>query len=194
MAVGTPQLPYPTDDLVQSYIRKFDETYMVVERSLTKLFRAFPNNINLEDVFLKVIVLNDLYRTAIWATYQVAEHIVSLNIDHLIREGKPEAVDMIARIRLGNKIRNNYSFATKYCAWHNPSAYPIYDTFVDKMLWAYRRQDQFDSFLHQDLLKYDRFRQIVRNFQRHYHLTTYNIKDIDKFLWLAGKEYFPAPR
>jgi len=101
---------------------------------------------------------------------------------------------MIARIRLGNKIRNNYSFATKYCAWHNPSAYPIYDTFVDKMLWAYRRQDQFDSFLHQDLLKYDRFRQIVRNFQRHYHLTTYNIKDIDKFLWLAGKEYFPAPR
>ncbi|MCX8061255.1 MAG: hypothetical protein QXS54_01325 [Candidatus Methanomethylicaceae archaeon] len=167
---------------------------MVVERSLTKLFRAFPNNINLEDVFLKVIVLNDLYRTAIWATYQVAEHIVSLNIDHLIREGKPEAVDMIARIRLGNKIRNNYSFATKYCAWHNPSAYPIYDMCVDKMLWAYRRQDQFDSFLHQDLLKYDRFRQIVRNFQRHYHLTTYNIKDIDKFLWLAGKEYFPAPR
>lgn len=192
MVTKITQLPHPTEDLVQSYIQQFDQTQTVVERSLTNLFRLFPENTALEDVLLKVVVLNDLYRTAIWATYQVAEHIVSLNIDPILWEGQSGAVDMIARVRLGDKTRNNYSFATKYCAWHNPSVYPIYDGFVDQMLWAYRKQDKFDTFYRQDLWKYDRFRQVISNFQTFYNLTEYDLKDIDKFLWLSGKTYFPA--
>ncbi len=193
MTTNKTQLPYPTEELVQTYIKQFDQTQTVVERALTNLFQLFPKNTALEDVLLKVVVLNDLYRTTIFATSQVAEHIVSLNVDTLLGEGQSEAVDMISRVRLGNKIRNNYSFATKYCAWHNPSAYPIYDGFVDQMLWAYRKQDKFDTFLRQDLWKYDRFRQIISNFRTYYHLTAYDLKGIDKFLWLAGKAHFPAP-
>jgi len=192
MATNTIVIPYPTKDLVQSYIQQFDQTYTVVEQALTKLFQLFPDNTAFEDVLLKVIVLNDLYRTAIWATYKVADNIVSLGIDPLIREGRPEAVDLIAHVRLGDKTRNNYSFATKYCAWHNSSAYPIYDGFVDKMLWAYSKQDKFDKFLRQDLWKYDRFKRVVSNFRSYYDLSTYDLKDIDKFLWLAGKTYFPS--
>ena len=35
--------------------------------------------------------------------------------------GSPEIVDKIARVTLSinGKVRNNYSFATKYCSWHN---------------------------------------------------------------------------
>lgn len=193
MVANRTQLPYPTEDLVRAYIQQFDETQTVVELALAKLFQLYPENTALEEVLLKVIVLNYLYRTAIWAIYKVAENIVSLDIDPLIREGQSEAVDLIAHIRLGDKTRNNYSFATKYCAWHNPSAYPIYDGFVAQMLWAYSRQDKFDTFLRQDLWKYDLFKRIIENFQTFYNLTAYEFKDIDKFLWLAGKTYFPTP-
>ena len=193
MTTNKTQLPYPTEELVQTYIKQFDQTQTVVELALTRLFQLFPKNTALEDVLLKVIVLNDLYRTAIWATYQVAEHIISLNVDPYIREGKPEVVDLIARIQLGNKTRNNYSFATKYCAWHNPSSYPICDGFVAQMLWAYSRHDKFDKFHRQDLWKYDLLKRIVDNFRTFYNLIAYGFKDIDKFLWLAGKTYFPDP-
>ena len=184
-------LPHPTKDLVQSYVQQYNQSQVVVEKALTKLFGLVPDNTTFEDVLLKVVALNDLYRTAIWATYQVAEHIYSLNIDPLIRDGKPEAVNLIAKVSLGNKIRNNYSFATKYCSWHNPGVYPIYDSFVEQILWGYKKQDQFEEFYRQDLWSYDRFKQIVIKFRSYYQLDTYDLRDIDKFLWLAGKEYFP---
>ena len=192
MTARTPQLPVPTEDLVKSYIYQFDQSQVVVERALSKLFGLFPENTASEDVLLKVVALNDLYRTGILATYKVAEHIVGLNIDPLLKARQPDVVDLIAHVRLGSKIRNNYSFATKYCAWHNSTEYPIFDSFVGQMLWSYRKQDKFSSFRRQDLWKYSQFKQVMADFREHYGLSTFDLKDIDKFLWLAGKAYYPA--
>lgn len=191
MSTKLVRLPAPTPDLVQSYIRRFDETQAIVEHALSKLFHLFPENTALEDVLLKVVALNDLYRTGILATSKVAEHILQLNIDPLLKAGASEAVDRIARIQLGNKARNNYSFATKYCAWHNPKDYPIYDSFVEQMLWGYRKRDQFSPFQRQALWKYQEFKRVITRFREHYHLSAFALKDIDKFLWLAGKKYYP---
>jgi hypothetical protein len=187
----TVELPSPTPDLVVSYVQKFDDSQATVERALSKLFTLFPNNDKPEDVLLKVITLNALYSTGILATFKVAEHIFRLNIDAEIRAGLPGAVHRIAHVQLGENTRNNYSFATKYCAWHNPISYPIYDSFIDQMLWGYKKQDRFDNFYRQDLWQYDRFTKIMFHFRDHYNLTAYSIKDIDKFLWLAGYNYFP---
>jgi hypothetical protein len=52
------RLPKPTPALVRSYIRRFDKEEDGVERTLTKLFRLFPKNTTLEDVLLKVAMLN----------------------------------------------------------------------------------------------------------------------------------------
>jgi len=147
----------------------------------------FPDNTAVENVLLKVVVLNSLYGTGILAVTRVAEHIRELEIDPLIQAGQPEAVELIGRVRIGDKMRYNYSFATKYCSWHNRSAYSIYDRFVEQVLWDYRRQDRFSEFHRQDLLDYERFRQVVIDFRQHYRLTAFDLKDIDKFLWLAGK-------
>lgn len=193
MTARTPQLPVPTEGLVKSYIHQFDQSQVVVERALSRLFGLFPENTAPEDVLLKVVALNDLYRTGILATYKVAEHIVGLNIDPLLKARQPDVVELIAHVRLGNKIRNNYSFATKYCAWHNSTEYPIFDGFVGQMLWSYRKQDKFSSFRRQDLWKYSQFKQVMADFREHYGLSTFDLKDIDKFLWLAGKAYYPAP-
>jgi hypothetical protein len=187
------RLPLLTSDLVASYVHKFDSSQATVEQALTKLFALFPANDNPTEVLIKVVALNDLYRTGILATAQVADHIFRLDIDAAIKDGKPEAVHRIARVQLDKGTRNNYSFATKYCAWHNSDSYPIYDGFVSQMLWEYRKQDHFDKFDRQDLGQYERFKNVLLRFRSHYQLESFSVKDIDKFLWLAGKEHSPAP-
>jgi hypothetical protein len=190
MSLKSVWLPMPTRDLVTSYVQDFDQTQAVVACALSKLFRLFPENAALEDVLLKVVTLNDLYRTGIFATYQVAEHILQLKIDPLLQAGQSDAIDLIAYVQFGNKTRNNYSFATKYCAWHNQDAFPIYDSFVEEMLWGYRKQDHFATFQRQELWVYHKFKHIIMTFCEFYNLSAFDFKDIDKFLWLAGKEYY----
>jgi heme oxygenase len=68
----------------------------------------------------------------------------------------------------------------------------MYDSFVDQMLGGYKQQDSFAKFHRKDLLVYDRFKEIAKRFREHYNLSAFTIKDIDKFLWLAGKKYYPA--
>ena len=88
------------------------------------------------------------------------------------------------------KIRRNYSFASKYCSWHAPNTYPIYDSFVDQLLWAYQKQENFATFKREELLQYVRYREILDKFREHYALRQFSYKDLDKFLWLYSRETF----
>jgi hypothetical protein len=192
MASPTKALPQPSASLVDAYIHQFDTSQVVVEQALAKLFAAFPRNTALDEVLLKVVSLNDIYRTGILATYKVAEQIHQSNIDPLLAQGDPEVVHRIAHVTLGAKVRNNYSFATKYCAWHNRDTYPIYDSFVDGMLWAYQNRDRFAKFRRYELWRYHTFVDVIGQFRAFYSLQAYSLTDLDKFLWLAGKEHYPA--
>ena len=82
-------------------------------------------------------------------------------------------------------------FATKYCSHHNPLEYPIYDSYVDKVLRYFRDTDGFCDFESDDLKQYDKFKQIVLAFRTYYHLEQYTLKEIDQYLWQLGKDYFP---
>ena len=84
------RLPLPTPDLVTFYVEKYDREQAVVEHALAKLLHSFPCNTALEEVLLKVVALNGLYGTYIFATYRVAEHITQLKIDPLLQEGMTE--------------------------------------------------------------------------------------------------------
>lgn len=184
-------LPRPTSELVASYIQKYSEKQAVVDAALGNLFQAFPNNTAYEDVLLKVVALNGLYATNIFATNRMAQHIWRLNIDSQLQAGSTDVVERIAPLQIGDKVRNNYSFATKYCAWHAPDAYPIYDSRVETMLWGYRNQTQFTNFRRQDLRSYKSFRDVILAFRNYFQLTDFTLREIDKFLWLAGSEYYP---
>ena len=191
-------LQQPSNRLIDNYISQFnnDERYFIADRAIINLFKAFPANNKLEDILLKISVINDLYSTNIFSTFNLAKHIKRLNIDKDLNNGSPQLVHKIAtgheiRISHSNKEINFYSFATKYCNWHNRKDYAIYDSFVDKLLWAYKNSDGFDTFKRADMKDFNKFKLIIEKFISFYKLTSHNLKEIDKFLWIYGKEKFP---
>lgn len=189
-------LETPTNNLVAKYIDKFNsnERYYPADQAIIKLFSAFPENKNLEDILLKISVINDMYSTQVYATYRLSQHILELNIDPLLKKGDPVAVKLIAS---GHGIKNKngtelnfYSFSTKYCNWHNQESYAIFDSFVEKILLAYRKQDSFSVFRNSDLKDFSSFKRVIQDFINSYNLTDFNLKEIDKFLWIYGKEMY----
>lgn len=179
-------LSRPTIDDVIRAEKKFDEENGAVEWLLTRLFKQYPENTDVDQVLLKTKVLNLLYSTQIRAVNVVAKHITGLGIDPYLSAGAPEVVDLIAKVKLGEKIRNNFSFASKYCSWHNPTAYPIYDGNVDACLWHYKKQDSFIAFPRNGY-SYPDFVRIMIAFRDFYGLTLFSFKQLDKFLWYRGE-------
>lgn len=189
----------PSKEEVEYYLKSWDslEDYSLQESSLRKLFlKTYPLNNNLDDVLVKVCTLNQFYATNIRHIFTLSKHIVSLNIDDSLKNNDLNIVDKIAgghgiHIKKTAKESYLYSFATKYCSHHNPTEYPIYDSYVEKMLIFFKNKDKFDTFDNEELKSYKRFKEILFNFRKYYLLGSFNIKQIDKYLWQAGKKYFP---
>ena len=53
------------------------------------------------------------------------------------------------------------------------------------------KQDKFSNFKVADLKNYTEFNRILNDFKNYYKLDNFSLKEIDMFLWKAGKEYFP---
>ena len=189
------QVKKPTPAEVNFYLKKWKslENYVFQESSLKKLFtKTYPHNNSLDDVLIKVCALNDFYSTNIFSPFAVAKHIISLKIDKNLAEDDLELVNTIAEVKMnGGKIKNFYSFATKYCSHHKPTIYPIYDSYVEKMLLYFKKKDNFCDFTKDDLRSYPIYRRILMDFRKFYDLESFDLKQIDQYLWQAGKFYFP---
>ena len=88
----------------------------------------------------------------------------------------------------GEKERHYYSFATKYCSFHSPAIYPIYDNIVDGVLWHLSNRDDFIKFKRQDLKDYEKFIEVLEAFKDYYGLQSFNFKDLDRYMWQLGKD------
>ncbi|MGQ7890617.1 hypothetical protein [Paenibacillus sp. WC2504] len=187
--------PRPSPVELEKYLNFWNnsDNYMLTESALEKLFlTTYKNNTEIDEVLIKVSALNDFYSTNIFSPLQVAKHIVSLKIDDRLKKGDVTLVNDIASVQMANgKKKNFYSFATKYCSHHNSLDFPIYDSYVYKVLRYFRDIDSFYYFKNDDLKRYIEFKEILLKFKTYYGLEEYNIKDIDKYLWLMGKEKFP---
>ncbi|MGY4105804.1 hypothetical protein ACWOA0_09365 [Ignavigranum ruoffiae] len=185
----------PDTNQVNIYLDKWDslENYVLQEESLNKLFfETYPHNEEISEILVKASTLNDFYSTNIFSIFPIAKHILQLHIDERLNLADPTLVNDIALlIYEDGKTRNYYSFATKYCSHHRPLDYPIYDSYVEKVLFYFKKQDKFSNFSRQDLRDYTRFKNIIQEFRSFYGLDQYNLKDIDRYLWQLGKDYFP---
>ena len=183
-----------SENEVEKYLKKWDslENYVLQESSLNKLFfSTYPNNKDINDILIKASSLNDFYSTNIFSIFSVAKHIRDLNIDERLKIKDETLVNDIALVKINGKQKNFYSFATKYCSHHDPVNYPIYDSYVEKILCYFNKIDNFSTFKKFDLKDYSRFKEILCDFKNFYDIDKYNLKDIDRYLWQLGKEYFP---
>jgi hypothetical protein len=187
-ATNTPaNLKTATPTIVREYIARFDQQEAGVENAIAQLLLAFPKNELFEDVLLKVIVINRLYNTNIFAVHAIAEGICKLALDSKLASRSLDVVNEIADIDMPGKKRRNYSFATKYCNWHAPDEYPIYDSSAGRLLLAYLNNDGVPK---PDLQDYRSFAGAVESFRIRHGLSDLTFKEIDKFLWMYSQEVF----
>jgi hypothetical protein len=194
VAMDDGEIPRPNDVLVKSYLKRWStlDSYSSQERALDKLFYELtPQNKDLSDILLKVATLNEFYSTNIKSIYPVAKRILDLDIDARLCAGDESLVDDIARVVYKDKEVRNYSFATKYCSHHNALVFPIYDSYVDRVLRYFRDEDHFADFKTTELKHYPTFKQVLLEFQKFYGLQSFNLKQLDQFVWQFGKDYFP---
>ncbi|HPW55194.1 MAG: hypothetical protein KA072_02990 [Thermoanaerobaculaceae bacterium] len=180
----------PTVEAVRAAAARFsaDPRYGPAERALTRAFATYPANTVLEDVLTKVVLLNSLYSTNVYAVTEMAEHIVALGIDGQLAVGSRAVVGAIADLEASGRV--HYSFASKYCAWHRPILYPIYDNLVDRLLWRYQRHYRFGTFQQADLRDYGQYVEIIRAFIQHFSLDGVTFNQLDKYLWYYAKELY----
>ena len=182
------RLPQPTPSLIARHMRAYDASPNggVPDAAVRAVFSAFPANTDPGHVLAKVAVLNSLYSTNIFAVRDVALSIVNARIDPLLKLGSRDVHEALATQMVGGRLRNVFSFATKYAHWHRPDVYPIYDSFVRQQLLAYRRQDQFAEFEEREL-RTGRFMDLFAQFRSYYGLQACSLRDIDKWLWRQGR-------
>ncbi len=147
-------------------------------------------NNDLDEVLVKVATLNDFYSTNIFNVFAVAKHILGISrIDSRLQSGDESLVGEIAHISINGKAKYLYSFATKFCAHHNDADFAIYDSYVAQMLWHFQKCDRFGDFVREDLRDYAKFKKALNDFRTFYALKC-DLKQLDRYLWLAGKSHF----
>lgn len=183
----------PSPQEVAEYEQKWNTLadYVNQENALDKLFfNLCPENKDMSDILIKCSSLNDFYSTNIFKVHNVAKHFLNQKIDERLAVGDLNLVMDLANIEINGKRFFFYSFATKYCSHHRPDIYPIYDSYVNKLLKYFRDRDGFMAFKETNLKEYSKYYNIIQSFKSFYGLQEFSVKQIDKYLWQLGKEAF----
>lgn len=181
-------------------------TYEVQERILKNLLRDYPDHKVAAAVDAKVKLLNLFYSTGIQATSKMTEHILGIkNIDKRLTNGDKTLVPEIAELTLSTGVRTNYSFATKYCALHQPDKFPIYDSIVASAIcslfkqnylppfkYVSRRSGNEQEYTQQEFLDklhdYDFYVTVYDLFMKLYDLQKLGYRKVDWYVWGAYKQ------
>lgn len=165
--------------------------YTESDQLLGAAFSRNRSNIALKDVLLKVSLLNSLYRTNIYNTFEMIEHILRIELDSALKSGSPQAVELLRRghgIKRGDTELDLYSFATKYCHWHQPGLYPIYDSWVDESLaWLACELNIRGKLRGGPLRDFTLLKDMIDETKRALELPWKGYKKVDEALWIAGK-------
>ena len=104
---------------------------------------------------------------------------------------------MVHEIASDHNIKNKdgkeklfYSFATKYCSFHNPEHYAIYDALIqDILIKDYNIGKNSKERINYDKLRnYENFMIIINEFKHRHNIDEVSLKDIDMYLWIKVKE------
>lgn len=158
-------------------------------------------------VIAKISIINQIYSTRVKNidTYWLAKLITSNGekLKKFIYSNEPEkrvkAVHIIANSKKETndenmkKMNNHYSFATKYCSFHNPDAFPIYDSYISAVVKANAGKGCEKVTNITSFNSYGNFCKAMGELKKTFsQKLNKNItaKEFDQFLWLYFKEKF----
>ena len=196
----------PSPEALEDWNNQWDtnkklRSYRDQEAALTWLFKTYPKNTDLNQVLIKVTALDALYSTRIYHITETARHIIELkDFDKRVQEGDLSLVRDLAvfKVKLHTNKRNPdekqatrekhiFSFASKYCSWHNPEAYPIYDSKVrDKLRLFKNKLKSGLTYKKGDLETYEGFCKAITELRDKFCLGP-SMKRIDRYLWTWAK-------
>jgi len=142
-------------------------------------------------IFKKVVLLNSLYSTNIFAPFNVALKISRVkNFSERMRKGDISLVDEIRINTINGSTRDFYSFSTKYCHHHNPTKYPIYDSIVvDVLVDSLKELEPHGKVNKSKMKDYEYFKEKVDYLAKLWDLSdNYLYTKLDKYLWHKGRE------
>lgn len=192
-----------TENLMSTYRREFDDKYGVREKALEEVFLKYRDTHIESEILIKVILLNHIYSAGLNSNPPLEENKNKkrqVDVDEMAKrlstisdelnvlfhdESKPHvAVNKILDLFSDECYFKPYSFATKYCNFHNPDKYPIADSFSKGVLYYYfekkYKQKQFNN--------YKDFCEIYGIFKKCVCVKELSVKEIDKSLWMFGKK------
>lgn len=188
------------------------ESYCIQEEILQCLLKRFPDHKKYAAVETKAKLLNLFYSTSINAIALMSRHIFEIKkIDERLDKGDKKLVADIANLVFPDgKERNNYSFATKYCAYHQPTRYPIFDRIVESVFISLFKNNKLDGYKYtrtnintsrafsisafkERLKDYTFYVQIYDSFMKQYDLQSFTYRQVDSYLWgaykISGQEF-----
>lgn len=167
----------------------YDNSNYIASINLTK---AFYSNNSYQNIYIKVNYINGAFKTAIGDTSGVARSIYEKisSVDKRLKKGDISLINEISYYKSSKskKIRNNFSFATKYCHCHQPKLFPINDRYVRNSLYKFNSYHSFSIFTKKDLLNYQIFLKVLTDFRDFAEGSNLDFATIDRFLWALGRE------
>ena len=171
---------------------KYGKEYRLIEDVLKK----YPNNKTIEDVACKIAVIDFTNSTNLRQNkinlYTLAKIITNINFDAKVAEGDVSLVsDIISKCPV--KL---YSFASKYCCYHNTflynrDDYSIYDSVVKKHLPEYATEKLPASKWRKNF-NYETFNQYIGDLLDEYGITAATEPQrrrlFDHYVWYKNRK------
>ena len=186
-------LPTPSNEQVLIYLSKQKniKEYYYREKAMEKLFQEMcVKNETVEDILIKVSSLNNVFDIGVNEVFRMVKHIESLDVDSRLKVGDITLVMDISRMKPGKITKNCFSLASKFCGYHKPEEYPMYNEYTEEILKYYRDKDGFSKFSDEDIRDYVKYKGIIMDFRKFYNLEKYDFLKLGQYMAQLGREFF----
>ncbi len=157
--------------------------WRLTDEALRRLQDALPA-FGPEESLLKVVAINALYGTNVFALVRAAMHVRSVLATADLATAGPELVESLADIPTtsGGRVRRYVSFASKFAHFFiSPDRFPIHDSYAERMMLLHVGP----SAARDPARRYEAFVANLDTLNREHALrSTY--RELDRYLWLAG--------
>lgn len=187
----------------QNALVEKDPSYGAESSLIGKIVRNLPRNEEIEIIALKIALIDTTNSTRLFQYKEnlpltlLAKIIIEIkDIDERIKAGDPKVVEEIARKSKEEGKVNLFSFASKYCHYHNFFAYgkddySIYDTVVKESLPHYSNSKISESDIEKwrKNFQYKEFNDFIGSLLDANGIKTPDRRTkFDHFLWYANRK------